>query len=126
MEAPSLHPCLRERHWPAYLSLRGNTLQWAERRRQATGDRRQATGERRTRMAAGGRESQTSGTARAGTGRGTGSGTEPQGPAGIGTAVAFDWALAAQIVILGLAVLAGAGPGSFGAGRPILLRVLAA
>jgi hypothetical protein len=73
-------------------------------------------------MAAGARESQTSGTARAR----TGSGTEPRGPAGIGTAVAFDWALAAQIVILGLAVLVGAGPGSFGAGRPIALRVLAA
>ncbi|HST88013.1 MAG TPA: hypothetical protein VLJ14_06500 [Ktedonobacterales bacterium] len=57
---------------------------------------------------------------------GAGAGTEPRGPAGIGTAVAFDWALAAQIVIVGLSVLVGAGPGSLGAGRPIALRVLAA
>ena len=79
-------------------------------------------------MAAGARKSQPSGTARTGTGTGTdiGTGTEPRGPAGIGTAVAFDWALAAQIVILGLSVLVGTGPGSFGAGRPIALRVLAA
>src|SRR5690349_13179468 len=74
----------------------------------------------RQRMAAGARESRTSGTARAG------AGPEPRGPAGIGMAVAFDWALAAEIVILGLSVLVGAGPGSFGAGRPIALRVLAA
>jgi hypothetical protein len=71
-------------------------------------------------MAAGARESQTSGMA------GTGMGTEPRGPAGIGTAVAFDWALAAQIVIVGLSVMVGIGPGGFGAGRPIVLRLLAA
>lgn len=74
-------------------------------------------------MAARARESQRSGTAR--TGAGTGKGTEQQGPAGIGTAVAFDWALAAQIVILGLTVALGVGPGSAGAGRPIVLRALA-
>ncbi|HEY7355285.1 MAG TPA: hypothetical protein VH590_02430 [Ktedonobacterales bacterium] len=44
-------------------------------------------------------------------------------PGGIGTGVAFDWALAVQIVTEGVFFLLGVGPGSMMAGQPFPARL---
>lgn len=49
-----------------------------------------------------------------------------KGPGGIGTGVAFDWALSVQIVIDGVCFLLAVGPGSTMAGQPLLIRVVLA
>ena len=49
-----------------------------------------------------------------------------KGPGGIGTGVAFDWALSVQIVIDGVCFLLGVGPGRTMAGQPLLIRVVLA
>jgi hypothetical protein len=46
-----------------------------------------------------------------------------KGPGGIGTGVAFDWALGVQIVIDGVFFLLGVGPGSTMAGQPLVARL---
>jgi hypothetical protein len=46
-----------------------------------------------------------------------------QGPRGIGTGVAFDWALAAQILIMAPFFAVGVGPGAQTAGLPLAARI---
>ncbi|HEY7849942.1 MAG TPA: hypothetical protein VIC27_07745 [Ktedonobacterales bacterium] len=46
-----------------------------------------------------------------------------QGPRGIGTGVAFDWALSAQILIMAPFFALGVGPGSATAGAPLAARI---
>jgi hypothetical protein len=46
-----------------------------------------------------------------------------KGPGGIGTGVAFDWALATQIGIDGVFFVLGVGPGSSVAGQPLVARL---
>lgn len=48
-----------------------------------------------------------------------------RGPSGIGTGVAFDWALAAQILIMAPFIAVGVGPGALAAGLPLAVRVAA-
>src|SRR5690348_9031731 len=47
-------------------------------------------------------------------------------PGGIGTGVAFDWALTVQIVTVGVFFLLGVGPGSAVAGQPFPARLVLA
>ncbi len=49
--------------------------------------------------------------------------TVERGPRGIGTGVAFDWALAAQILIMAPFIALGVGPGALAAGMPPTVRV---
>jgi hypothetical protein len=46
-----------------------------------------------------------------------------KGPGGIGTGVAFDWALGVQIVLDGVFFLLGVGPGGSVAGQPLIARL---
>jgi hypothetical protein len=46
-----------------------------------------------------------------------------QGPRGIGTGVAFDWALAAQMLIMAPFFALGVGPGAQAAGFPLATRI---
>ena len=46
-----------------------------------------------------------------------------RGPSGIGTGVAFDWALAAQILWMAPFIVAGVGPGDLGVTLPLGLRI---
>jgi hypothetical protein len=50
----------------------------------------------------------------------------PAGPRGIGTAVAFDWGLTAQLAIEAPLFALGIGPGSAMAGQPLAMRLGAA
>lgn len=48
-----------------------------------------------------------------------------RGPRGIGMGVAFDWALAAQILIMAPFIAVGVGPGAPAAGFPLAARIAA-